>query len=52
VVLLAFKAFSVCGWRANTLELNYLERFMINKAGETFSLKKDRLMHGHKAMSG
>ena len=37
VVLLGFKAFSVCGWRANTLKLNCLERFMINiKRGKPF----------------
>jgi hypothetical protein len=43
VVLLAFKAFS--------LELNCLERFMINKGRNLYSKKKDRVMHGHKEMS-
>jgi hypothetical protein len=36
VVLLALRPFCVCGGRDNTLELNCHERFMINKAGESF----------------
>jgi len=47
LVLLAFKAFSVCGGRANSLELNCLELFMINKAGQNlFSKRKQKKRTG------